>query len=420
MLVRHHVSRLLCGLLLAFGAAAVAGTTPRADEAADVPRVLNQGDPAEGTQRLTLQELWRVGGEDDEENIFGLITQVRADAAGNIYLLDTQLAHVEVYSPTGEHLRTLSREGEGPGEVRLPIDLALLPQGRVALLQSFPGKLVVLEGDDTPVGTITPRFADEQRGGLISLTDVLAGGDRLVLGGIRLTLGDNAQVRTSFIAAGDTSGVLTTVFLEQENTLDFSHLVIDEEALYFPLYRHLAVGPDGRVYLPPERNRYRIDVYNPDGTLERIIERDVAPWRRDEEQRRRIEEQLDAQLRNVPPQMQVTSRLSDYEPMINSLQFDDQGLLWVLAAPGINDHPDDVMAIYDVFEPDGRFLRRVAVPAIGDSDRDGLTFAGHGRLVLVKGLVDAARSFQTGGAAAGNDDEEAAPMEVVCYGYEVR
>ena len=35
----------------------------------------------------------------------------------NVYLLDHHLKQVEVISPDGEHLLTLSREGDGPGEL---------------------------------------------------------------------------------------------------------------------------------------------------------------------------------------------------------------------------------------------------------------------------------------------------------------
>ena len=46
----------------------------------DVPRTIDDDGPTQGTQRLPLNELWRVGGEDDDL-IFGRITDLQ-DASG--------------------------------------------------------------------------------------------------------------------------------------------------------------------------------------------------------------------------------------------------------------------------------------------------------------------------------------------------
>lgn len=60
--------------------------------AADVPRVENPAEPAQGTHRVELEELWRIGGADDEDNIFGVVNRALVDDENNIYLLDAQLS----------------------------------------------------------------------------------------------------------------------------------------------------------------------------------------------------------------------------------------------------------------------------------------------------------------------------------------
>lgn len=52
-----------------------------------------------------------------------------------VFLLDQQLSEVKVFDSAGQWLRTMGREGEGPGEFRGPVDLALLPGGQVGVLQ---------------------------------------------------------------------------------------------------------------------------------------------------------------------------------------------------------------------------------------------------------------------------------------------
>ncbi len=65
-----------------------------------VPHQSNEAVPTGGKRSIELEELWTVGGTDDEENLFGVITQVLVDEEGLVYLLDQQLSTVSVFSPT--------------------------------------------------------------------------------------------------------------------------------------------------------------------------------------------------------------------------------------------------------------------------------------------------------------------------------
>ncbi len=54
---------------------------------------------------------------DDPNFIFGNIRGIQAASDGTIYVLDYQAVEVRVFSPDGEYLRTIARQGEGPGEI---------------------------------------------------------------------------------------------------------------------------------------------------------------------------------------------------------------------------------------------------------------------------------------------------------------
>ena len=84
---------------------------------------LPEKSPAQRT--VQLEEIWRVGGEDDEEILFGVVAFGVLDEEGNMYLLDSQLSQVLVINPEGELIDTLGREGEGPGEMRQPTGIFL-------------------------------------------------------------------------------------------------------------------------------------------------------------------------------------------------------------------------------------------------------------------------------------------------------
>lgn len=83
-------------------------------------------EPTEGeahvahAPQLVPHEEWRVGSVNDPNAGFSHIGGVAVDAAGLIYVLETQDRQVRVYDYQGGLLRRIGREGEGPGEFKSP------------------------------------------------------------------------------------------------------------------------------------------------------------------------------------------------------------------------------------------------------------------------------------------------------------
>jgi len=67
------------------------------------------------------------------EVLFGRISSVW-EHEGKIYVVDSQVPAVQVFSPTGGYLRTIGREGDGPGEYRRPLAVTVKLNGDVLLL----------------------------------------------------------------------------------------------------------------------------------------------------------------------------------------------------------------------------------------------------------------------------------------------
>ena len=191
---------LLVPLLIA--SVALPATADQADNL-DVPVIHNPAAPPGGVEVVQLEEMWRAGGEDGDE-IFGKIFRADADEQGNVYLVDTQLSEVPVFSPDGERIKTLSREGEGPGETREPVDMLLLPDGSVGILQRFPGKVVRIDRDGTPLGDIFFNVATE--GGFTALYTGRCRGDELMFVLQRATREETSSTRTIEVARYDVDG----------------------------------------------------------------------------------------------------------------------------------------------------------------------------------------------------------------------
>ena len=360
---------------------------------------------------LEPEELWRYGGEDCE-TLIGTVTEADVDQDGNVYLLDTQLAHVLVITPDGELLRILGGPGEGPGESQNPRDVVLLDDDTVGLLELFPAKLVLLSRAGEPRGELRIGASDPSAGGFTSASTITRRGGNLVVAGERLSQIEGGQSRDRYLAAISETGEILHRYSESTMTLDFSDLVFVERELNPGCHLASALGPDGRVYVPVVWDRYAVEVFAPGGERLHTITRDFENRPRNEDELRRINALFDANEANIP--FPVGRKVEPEPPVISDLAVDPDGRLWVLHSRGAEERASGVMQTYDVYGPDGAFLREVSLACEGDPVDDGLVFLDDGRLLLIKGYAEAAMArTDLGDIPLG--EQEGAPMEFVCY-----
>jgi hypothetical protein len=381
-----------------------------ANAAADPVRV-HGTQPQMPPRTVLLEEIWRVGGE-DSEFIFGMVIGSVADADGNVYLLDHQLCQVEVFAPDGVHVRTLSRQGEGPGEVRAPIAMTLMSDGTLGLVELFPGKIEKLTLTGEPAGSITFLSGEGVQTGFIVSVNCQNRANVLLLAGMRGTPTDAGQKRSHYVARYAESGEELVRYKTAETVLTFNPPTFVEDELLPAFWFGHAVGPDGRVYLAPSRDHYTIEVYLPDGTLERIIEREFENWPRTDRDRHRMQAMVNAWYSNVPTE--VECKFAKHEPAISELFVAGDGILWVQHSRSGRNQPDGILLEYDTFDSEGRYLQRVAVAGEGDAAYDGLRFLDNGVVLLIRGYVLARWAALSPGARADFGEEEAGQMEVIC------
>ncbi len=374
--------------------------------------VVNEAVSRDGIQVVQMQELWRID-DDNEDLILGSVSQIKVDADGNIYALDRQLSHVVVLSRDGEFLRTLGREGDGPGEVRRPRDMLLLPDGSLGITQTFPGKIIKVDRDGEPAGEIPLGAGGEEKGGMFALFNALARGGSLVVAGEKMGSDPAVFSRTRFLATILPDGTEQVRLLTDVMTQNSADFVWDEERDYFVHLGGLALGPDGLIYAAPERNQYLINVYQPDGELVRVIEREFKQQKRSEEEIRMINDTR-RMMRNG---QDVPKHIGSHAPCISRLWVDSDNRLWVLHSRSGTDQPDGILQTYDVFDKQGLLVRQLSFACPGDAKEDRLFPLTDGRAVLVKGYWSAvlATIGVRGSAAADDDSDEASPLELVVY-----
>ena len=196
-------------------------------------------------------------------------------------------------------------------------------------------------------------------------------------------------------------------------SLDFRKLHFVERELSPGFQTALALGPDGKIYVAQDWNRYAVAVYRRTGALERVVARPFTNRKRTEQELRRINALFDASARNNP--YGETREIEPCPPAITSLYVDAQDRLWVQHSRSGEDLPPGVMQAYDLFDPHGRYLRRVLVACEGNPEYDGLQFLPDGRVLLIKGLVLAGMAQSDLGSIPLGEAEDSGNMEFICY-----
>ncbi|MEJ2721069.1 MAG: hypothetical protein P8181_07985, partial [bacterium] len=99
------------------------------------------------------------------------------------------------------------------------------------------------------------------------------------------------------------------------------------------------------------------------------------------------------------------------------------GELWVVSSQSARSAEEGAIGSFEVFDAEGRYVRDTRIDVEFKKDRD-TWFLRKDRLYIVKEGISAIQSAFAGlggsvpGAASSDTDEEAGPVEVLCYTLE--
>jgi len=355
---REPAARSLLLALLLVSATACQGSKVSVQEIDGILYVTNPAEPTRPNMTVGLTELFRIG-EDDmagDEYIFTGIGGIATDADHRTFVQISREDIVRSYDSEGQYIRTIGRQGQGPGEMFYAQGVSLGPDGNLWVPSMGSARLVLFTPDGEflkiiPFSMLPPLFIQTTSDGFMGIhvnqrlvTDEVVEIDYLL---------------RRFNTEGDT---LNTLF-RRSVQLDITDLQLGGVAENIPLYTQDA---EGRIWqCRPRTDIYQLNVFNIDGTLNMVVEKDVplipkSDQEIDEEREvvmRLIEQQAGGQL---PPDFQL-----DYEPDPNRAflgipYHDPQGYLWAqVSREGTHD-----TNTFDLFDERGRFLQRIEIEGV--------------------------------------------------------
>ncbi len=88
--------------------------------------VKNPKEPVYTENVFTLEEEMAWGQKtDSQDHFFASIRALQVDEAGNIYVLDPKDCQIKIFHKEGKFVQAVSRKGQGPGEIQLPLTMEI-------------------------------------------------------------------------------------------------------------------------------------------------------------------------------------------------------------------------------------------------------------------------------------------------------
>lgn len=206
--------------------------------------------------------------DENVEDPFGYLGELTTDSEGKIYVTDTQLRSVTIYSPDGNLIQTIGQEGKGPGEFLTINNLTVDPQVQT---------IWVYDASQLRVSSFSPRadatwkynaqFSIETDSGYPVQVQVT--NDRFVIYSMRTARDvDPQRTEISLESAGIEEGIITKEIL----TYSESEVVVQETGEEFILIHiipfgwrtHGIVEQSGRIYIG-KSDSLRVQVFDLDG-----------------------------------------------------------------------------------------------------------------------------------------------------------
>lgn len=321
-------------IILAWGCKARTAWKGSIETVDGVQIVSNPKTPMSPQGALELQEELTIGkAEGAEEYMFIRLRGLAVDDQGEIFSLDQRKPRIDVFSSDGRHLRSVGRRGQGPGEFQTPFFIALSPAGE--LMVGEMGRLSYFERSGT---FLRSRDNSVQP---LAFVKFLANGDAI---GTRMVM-EEKNPRYEVVLCGPD--------LQSKAPLASSKMP-EPAGKYnlFPTVIRWDVSGEKEVVCGSGDEGYRLDIFDAAGRLVRRITKDDEPVPVTDLD---IERQMKRQGFQSRDEVSYPSHL----PPIWWIYADEDGRLYISTWQR---DPETGVALFNIFDPEGRYLCDYRIP----------------------------------------------------------
>jgi len=289
------------------------------------------GEPAQ----IILKEDLSIGVKEGQEEYMLLEpVSLEVDAQGNIYVLDRKASHIKVYDKNGKFLKTISKKGQGPGEVQGPRDIHITPKGEILVNDSSTRRLLFFSLDG--------QFIRE-----------ISAGKMWML--LNPKVDTSGNIVASFTLIGEEfKEELKKFNSELKPILTIASIPIAKPPVinpYFPRAYWCLTKKDNIIW--GITTKYEFNILNPQGKLIKKIVKDYNPEKiTKEDKAKRIKDMYGDN--PIPPEVKL--EFPKNFPAFREFTCDEQGRIFVRTHEKTKEEKG---SYYDVFDPEGRYIAKV-------------------------------------------------------------
>ncbi len=285
----------------------------------------------------------------DSNYVFGAIVGVNLTSEGDIAVLDMQKSCISLFTPEGEFIERIGRQGSGPGEFLLPTGMAFFPDGGFVVSDGMSGKLTYFDSDleyESELAGFFPappaNISGLEGGAIVGMKPDFLQNEEGMFMGFTIARWEKEQAEPTVIYHSSMSPF---------DPADMTTML--EDILFF------GTAPDGRVFTAPiSSEEYIFTVWNSEGEELIVISKD------DFERIAKTQEEINIEIEitnNMMIQQGMPPEMANWEPdpyraAIGGFGVDGQGRLWV--RKGTTYTPS-----FDVYDLDGNLLFTAALDA---------------------------------------------------------
>lgn len=304
-----------------------------------VTLVKNPLEPMFEGEVFVLEEEISIGEvEGREEYMFADAKDLAVGDEEKIFVVDAIEGHVKVFDWEGDFLKTIGKKGQGPGEMQSPQEIQITSQKEIMIRD--------LQADRMAFFTLEGKF----------LQNVSTAGIRNLSGP---TIDSKGNVIGTFSIPGDSFRTELGKFdpqLESIFTIDNVELFkLPVMKAFFPQH-YWAITENDEIFWGIS-TEYKIHLIDSEGTHLKEITKEYIPVEiTEEDKKERLKFLFGGEI--IPEGVKL--EWPEHHWAFINISLDESGRIFLQT---FEKTPDDKDYYYDVFDPEGKYISKVALPA---------------------------------------------------------
>jgi hypothetical protein len=287
--------------------------------------------------QLILEEDFKIGDSEVEEEMIAQVTYFAVDENESIYALDWKANNIKVFDKNGKFVRTIAKQGQGPGEINYPSGLLITPENELLVEDAGNRRLAyfTLEGEFLRNVSVVDKT---------SLTNLVMDNK-----GNYLARQFVIEEKEMFFEVRKFDKDLNNLFTIESIPFSFRDPQKDKMNP-FDFIQIYFFDSEGQIYYGNPKE-YEIQIFSPEGKLKKKITKKYRAEKVTEEDIEKIMDRIPDMGFGVRNMMEFPKEFPAYE----AYTLDEEGRLIVRTY----DKADEEDNVYlDIFDAEGRYIAR--------------------------------------------------------------